>query len=81
MKYTTKIERVVTHYVTVEIEADGLPFAEKIAEELMDKLDYPSNLVHESIREQVLQLVTECSSTWELEEESFEVMEVSEGGL
>ncbi len=77
MKYTVRLERVMTHSVEIEIDADNNTIADSRSDILVDHLDDP----HHQPEEWLMDAAFHANGGWELEEEQYEVLSVEEGGL
>ena len=91
MKYTVKLRRTEVHECEVEIDATDQRNAEDLAEIVQDKLEWSDLDIRkmyaqtidnsESVAVMLEVAAQSGSSSWDLESDDFEVLEVSEGGL
>ena len=89
MKYTIELERVTTHTIILEVEADSEDDAESRGDQLISYLEYHPTFRHTTtdsiVNKDDLVWIKEqehiCSGGWDLEDEQFTVINATEGGL
>lgn len=80
MKFTIQFERVITHTVEIEVEADSEEEADAQGEQLVDLLD--SIYVKTDDEPDWIRIaMLELTGGWELEDEQYQLLAVHEGGL
>lgn len=72
MKFTIKLCRTLTHYAEFETEAPTMMIAEELADEVVERLDYPSLLPPSEHMKKIDKICGKLEGEWELDNEEFE---------